>query len=132
MGKRGRPKGSTKVTKGVLTEWSHIYHEHGDVGKAVVLKRVEELSLERNLIIENLALIYARNKGRVELRPFANAEILTCVKNLQEAVKKSTSILKLQAICPQENLVINLESLEVGLVKRPTHREKKKKKVNNE
>jgi hypothetical protein len=125
MGQRGRPKGSTKVTKSVIKEWSHIYNEHGDVGKAVVLKRVEELALEKELIIESMALVYARDKKRVELKPFANAEASRCITNLQEAVKKSSSLLKLQAICPQNNIVINLESLEVSLIKRPTHREKK-------
>jgi len=128
MGKRGRPKGSTKVSKSVLKEWSHIYHEHGDVGKALVLKRIEELVLEKDLVIESLAILYARNRKRIELRPFANAEVQKCLNKLQEAVKKSASCLKLQAICPQDNLTINLESLEIELVKRPVHREKKNDK----
>jgi hypothetical protein len=125
LGKRGRPKGSTKATKSVLKEWSNIYNEHGDVGKAIVLKRVDELGLEKDLIIEQLAILYSRNTKRIELKPFANAETTSCVNKLQEAVKKSASVLKLQALCPQNNITINLESLEVGLMKRPTRREKK-------
>lgn len=117
---RGRPVGSKNkdgIAGNVIKEWSHIYNEHGDVGKAIVIARVESLGLEQRLIEERMALAYSRLK-MPELKAFANKEVDLCLKELQINVNKSETLMKLSKLIPECNVIIDLSTLKVGKVRR--------------
>jgi hypothetical protein len=117
---RGRPKGSKNksgVSNAVVSEWSHIYNEHGDTGKAIVLARVESLGLEQRVIVERMALAYSRMK-MPELKGFVNKEVDLCLKTLQRKVRRSDNIKKLATLIPESNIVIDLSTLKLSKVRR--------------
>lgn len=124
---KGRPKGSKNkfpAPKAVINEWKAIYNSSDD-GKAIVLKRLDDLGLEQELITKSLSLSHAKRGKNPELDHLLYSEVEEQLTVLQEAIKKSPVLLRLQEIAPKNNLIINLETLELNSIGRPKKREKK-------
>jgi len=129
---RGRPRGKVKVRvpSEVIDEWATIW-DSGDTGKALVLNRIEALDVEKDVILSRMANASEKRRDPA-LNRLAEIEVGKILNVLQPQIENDANFRRLSKITPKDNLVVNLHTLAIERVRRPTPRAKVRKNVKSD